>query len=118
MHANSSNLTLIRDAATPAWPAEPYTGGPEGTSESDPVGVAPVLAKRSRPSMYIVDAIPALSAAPKGSVGRFRGRLLSADSALLGVGVEQVQTDVLSDGARLRSKRGASIVQPTSADDV
>ena len=61
MHANSSNLTLIRDAATPAWPSEPYAGGPEGTSESDPVGVAPVLAKRSRPSMYIVDAIPALS---------------------------------------------------------
>ena len=51
-------------------------------------------------------------------VGRFRRRLLSADSALLGVGVELVQTDVPSEGGRLRSKQGASIAQPTPADDV
>ena len=37
------------------------TGGPQGPSESEPVRLAPVLAKRSRPSGYIVDAIPALS---------------------------------------------------------
>ena len=37
------------------------TGGPEGPSESEPVRLAPVLAKRSRPSGYIVDAIQALS---------------------------------------------------------
>jgi hypothetical protein len=33
------------------------TGGPEGPSESEPVRLAPVLTKRSRPSGYIVDAI-------------------------------------------------------------
>ena len=36
-------------------------GGPEGPSESEPVRLAPVLAKRSRPSGYIVDAIQALT---------------------------------------------------------
>ena len=94
------------------------TGGPEGPSESEPVGLVPVLAKRSRPSGYIVDAIPALSGTSGAGVGRFRRRLQSADSALLGVGVELVHTEVPSEGGRLRSKRGASIVQPISADDV
>jgi hypothetical protein len=37
-------------------------GDPEGPSESEPVRLAPVLAKRSRPSGYIVDAIQALCA--------------------------------------------------------
>ena len=51
-------------------------------------------------------------------VGRFRRRLQSACSALLGVGVELVQTDVPSEGGRLRSKRDASIVHPARGGDV
>ena len=39
-------------------------------------------------------------------------------SALLGVGVEHVQSDVPSAGGRLRSKRDASIVQPTRSGDI
>ena len=52
-----------------------------------------MLAKRSRSSGYIVDAIPALSLVEEGRVGGLRRRLQSPGSALLGVGVEHVQTD-------------------------
>ena len=51
-------------------------------------------------------------------VGDLRRRLQSAASALLGVGVEQVQTDVPSAGGRPRSKRDASIVQSIRAGDI
>ena len=54
----------------------------------------------------------------EGRVDDLRRRLLSAGSALLGVGVERVQTDVPSAGGRLQSKRDASIVQPTRAGDI
>ena len=94
------------------------TGGPEGPSESEPVGLVPVLAKRSRPSGYIVDTIPALS----GTSGARWPLPASPPVSRLGLAWRRrgagAQTDVPSDGGRLRSKQGASIVQPTSADDV
>ena len=54
----------------------------------------------------------------EGPVGDLQRRLQSACSALLGVGVERVQTDVPIAGGRLRSKRDASIVQHTRAGDI
>ena len=54
----------------------------------------------------------------EGRVDDLRRRLLSAGSALLGVGVEHVQSDMPSAGGRLRSKRDASIVQPIRPGDI
>ena len=76
-----------------------------------------MLAKRSRPSGCIVDAIPALPGA-SGARWPLPRRLQSASSALLIVAEEHLQTGVPSAGGRPQSKRGARTVQHARAGHV
>ena len=80
--------------------------------------LVPGLAKRSRLSGCIVDAIPALPGASGARWPLPASPPVSLLSALLSVAEEHLQTGVPSAGGRPQSKRGARTVQHARAGHV